>query len=300
MISDREYIVMSLDLHLFFARIMKEHAIFLEAGFTPKNADFARMADSYKNQFEKLLLGAIHLSAGIVSPDVLNSGELFTDYTPGAEQKTQNFTGIVIDQNLTSMEARLHSGINPPVSAAIEQRVRRLNTEAKVMLDNFINFKSNVLNGMLSCTMFTVNYPLLVDHILREAKMYREMLLALEDGSATKETTKDMELFWDQIMLEHALFIRGLLDPSEGELINTSNDFAQTYGSLLKQAQTATDAMLAGVTAETLEETMKYRDFKEAGTRGIAECKIRSIILPLLADHVLREANHYIRLLQQV
>ena len=26
-------------------------------------------------------------------------------------------------------------------------------------------------------------------------------------------------------------------------------------------------------------------------------CQIRSVILPLLADHVLREANHYLRLL---
>jgi hypothetical protein len=42
---------------------------------------------------------------------------------------------------------------------------------------------------------------------------------------------------------------------------------------------------------------MKIRDFKAAGARGILECEIRSIILPLLADHVLREANHYIRLL---
>ena len=31
--------------------------------------------------------------------------------------------------------------------------------------------------------------------------------------------------------------------------------------------------------------------------QGIEACHIRSIILPLLAYHVLREANHYIRLL---
>uniref|UniRef100_UPI0032605C1B DUF2935 domain-containing protein n=1 Tax=Clostridium sp. NkU-1 TaxID=1095009 RepID=UPI0032605C1B len=48
------------------------------------------------------------------------------------------------------------------------------------------------------------------------------------------------------------------------------------------------------------KKTEKYRDFKEAGTKGINECKIRSIILPLLADHVLRESNHYIRLLRQL
>lgn len=38
--------------------------------------------------------------------------------------------------------------------------------------------------------------------------------------------------------------------------------------------------------------------FLEAGTVGIDECKIQSIILPLLADHVLRKANHYVRILK--
>jgi len=108
-----------------------------------------------------------------------------------------------------------------------------------------------------------------------------------------------MELFWDQIMMEHAMFIRGLLDPTENDLINTANDYAKQFNDLLNSARAANEATLPSVTNQTLTETMKYRDFKAAGTEGIAECKIRSIILPLLADHVLREANHYIRLLNE-
>ena len=34
----QDYIVDSLELHLFFARIMKEHAFFLTVGFLPPNA----------------------------------------------------------------------------------------------------------------------------------------------------------------------------------------------------------------------------------------------------------------------
>lgn len=44
--------------------------------------------------------------------------------------------------------------------------------------------------------------------------------------------------------------------------------------------------------------TQKFRDFKRAGVQGIETCRIRSLILPLLADHVLREANHYTRVLE--
>lgn len=299
MISQQQYVVSSLEMHLFFGRIMKEHSLFLEAGFTPKNKNFAQTADSFKTQFEQILLNAIQISNGIVSNEIVRSGELVTDFTRGSEQKTQNFTGISINESLTVMESRLYGSANPHITPELVGSVRNLNASAKPVLQGLIDFKTGILNAVLSCNMFTANYPLLIDHILREAKLYMAHLQALESGRGIEDTVKSMELFWNQIMLEHALFIRGLLDPSEGELINASNNFAQEYADLLEKAKASTDSMMSMATGETLEETKKYRDFKAAGTKGIAECKIRSIILPLLADHVLREANHYIRLLEQ-
>ena len=97
-------------------------------------------------------------------------------------------------------------------------------------------------------------------------------------------------------MMEHALFIRGLLDPSEDTLIDTADDFAEDYRRLLKVSDAANNRTMCG--GNSLALTQKFRDFKRAGVEGIEKCEIRSIILPLLADHVLREANHYIRLLE--
>ena len=80
------YIEKSLELHLFSGRIMKEHSFFLKAGFTPANESFAKQAEFYKNEFEKLLCQAVALADGIVSKDVLCSGELVTEYTALAEK----------------------------------------------------------------------------------------------------------------------------------------------------------------------------------------------------------------------
>ncbi|HEX9059455.1 MAG TPA: DUF2935 domain-containing protein, partial [Clostridia bacterium] len=33
-------------------------------------------------------------------------------------------------------------------------------------------------------------------------------------------------------------------------------------------------------------------------TKGLINCSIKAIAYPLLGDHVLREANHYIRILR--
>lgn len=299
MIDQQQYVILSLELHLFFGRIMKEHSIFLEAGFTPANPNFSNVADQFKEQFENILYRAVVLGNGIITPGVVSSGEIVTEYTLGTEQKTQNFTGIVINQDITRMEADLYGLENPQITSDMVQQVRQLNTQTIPLLEGLIEFKTRVLNDVLTCNMFTMNYPLLIDHILREANMYRSQLAALESGEYPYNDVKDTELFWDQIMMEHALFIRGLLDPTEGELINTSNNFAHEYADLLEMARNATDATMEQITGETLEETLRYQGFKEAGTSGISECKIRSIILPLLGDHVLREANHFIRLLNQ-
>lgn len=299
MINQQQYVVMSLELHLFFGRIMKEHSFFLEAGFTPANPEFSNVADQYKNRFETILHNAFILGNGIISPNVAYSGEVVTDYTLGSEQKTQNFTGINIDQSITKMEANLYGNINPQITPELVQQVKNLNANAMAMIDGLIEFKSRVLNDVLSCHMFTVNYPLLIEHILREARMYKSHLTMLENGKNPDTNIKETELFWDQIMMEHALFIRGLLDPTENTLIQTSNDFAKEYEELLQMARDANDMTIDSITDTTLKTTQEYRDFKEAGTKGIAECKIRSIILPLLADHVLRESNHFIRLLRQ-
>lgn len=95
-----EYAVRSLDLHLFFGRIMKEHALFLRAGFTPADPSFSCRAEYYKKEFESLLLNAVMLGNGIVSREVLQSGELVTEYTLLAEKQTEAFTGISIKRIL--------------------------------------------------------------------------------------------------------------------------------------------------------------------------------------------------------
>ncbi|HBG2913625.1 TPA: DUF2935 domain-containing protein, partial [Clostridioides difficile] len=286
MIDNQKYVILSLELHLFFSRIMKEHALFLEAGFTNKNYNLAMEADHYKKQFEDLLSYTVSASNGIIRPDILYSEELVTTLTSVAEQKTEEFTGIEINKNITTRELNLQSGVNPQVGQDLVNYVAQLNSDAIRLLDGLINFKERVLDGVLSCTIFTSNYPLLLEHIIHEANLYRSYVVDLENKiDIESKNAKEIELFWDHIMMEHALFMRGLLDPSEGELINTSNDFAIKFNELIEKTNEMTDSNIKNITEETLNETVEFKDFKEAGASGIEQCKIKSIILPLLADH---------------
>ena len=275
---------------------MKEHALFLEAGFTPANKDLAQTAGSFKQKFETLLRRAVSMSDGIVSRRVLVSGEILTEFTANAEIQTQRYTGITIYKEITAMESALNFGESSRNDPVLRRQVGQLNQTALSLLDGLISFKEKVLSGMLRCRIFTVNYPLLIEHIIREAKLYRTFIRNIETGrNADEQSMSQTELFWNQIMMEHAQFIRGLLDPTEDDLIKASTTFSQEYSALLSKSRMTNDAVM--LRQESLKETIKFRDFKTAGVQGIENCRIRSIILPLLADHVLREANHYIRLL---
>ena len=292
------YVRLSLETHLFFARIMKEHSLFLEAGFPCADEAWIQRADWFREQFENLLREVVEISNGRVGREILGSEEIVTEFTIPAENCTQKLSGVAIDSSISMRQQRLRPGVSERESREMMEVARELNRRAVRLLDGLIDFKENILEEVCRGNLFTANYPLLIQHILREAELYRMTVMEIMEGRALSyRNLQKTEQFWNQIMMEHALFIRGLLDPCEEELIEKANCFAMDYKRLLEQANRQ-DCRAMGLTEETLAKTMEYSKFKAAGTEGILECKISSIILPLLADHVLREANHYIRLLE--
>lgn len=297
----QDFVADSLELHLFFGRIMKEHAFFLKVGFLPPSGGLARESEEIMHKWEALLSQVITLSDFVVRCPALESGEFVTPFTDCAELQTQRLTGAPINRRLTARTLQLRGDDcrqERRTALSLVRQVRRLNQEALQLVNRLIALKERVLQQVQSCCIATANYPLLLEHILREARFYRAHLMQLEgqDVCGCQELLES-ERFWDHIMMEHALFIRGLLDPTEEELIQTADGFAGDYRQLLEAAQAANcKGMPNGGNALAL--TQKFRDFKRAGVQGIETCRIRSLILPLLADHVLREANHYTRVLE--
>jgi hypothetical protein len=302
MLSNSEFVRQSLELNLFFMRIAKEHSIFLEAGFTTRDQAFIVQAEMLKNMFSQLLVETICMSDGIITPEVANSGELVTDLTLEAERETQFYTNISIDPNITRMEAALARSSPRPITQNTVRMVEDLNNRAIRAAEQIAMFKSRILQDMLSCRMFTTNYPLLIDHILREAHFYLRLLRILQNRQEVDLAREAayQETFWNRIMAEHSKFIRGLLDPTEEQLFNTANDFGKRFDELTAEAMNLSNdlGLLPEVTEKSLKNTVDIRNFKKQGTEGLVQCKIKSIAFPLLGDHVVREANHYIRILK--
>lgn len=294
--NQNDYVRISLELHLFFDRIMKEHSLFLETGFMEVDEESKKIAREFQRTFSDILKRVIQLADGNVTRDLLTNNEIVTKNTLDAENKTSRLSGSFIDTDITMMELNLRSGIMN-VNEALLNNISNINRRTLPVIQNLINFKSDILNKVLSCQMYTTNYPLLITHIMNEAKMYHTLLSKVERRERfTPNDIYKQEVFWNNIMKEHAEFIRGLLDPSEKELMKTANQFAEAYEMIAQRYGNNP----INLTKASLNETINFRDFKVAGEEGILNCKIKSIIIPLLADHVLREANHFIRILRNI
>lgn len=281
---------------------MKEHSFFLQINFTQKDSNYLMHADHFRMEFDRLLAEVISLSNGVVSSEVLLSGEVITPFTLKAERASAYYTGVNIAVNLTEAESNLVGDAFKIDSSVLEQRVFSLNHRIMSLVNSLIQFKTMILSDILSYKMITGNYPLLIDHILREAKFYSNIIHKLQNHEEIdlEKETYIQETFWNRIMAEHSKFIHGLLDPTEKNLIKKAENFGKEFDQLTSEAKEAMQQTIpiSKVTEDSLNATLEISKFKAQGTQGLLECKIKSIIIPLLADHTLREANHYLRLLK--
>ena len=93
-----------------------------------------------------------------------------------------------------------------------------------------------------------------------------------------------VDLFWDHSVLEHTQYVRAILNSANNELIQSCSTFAASYQKMLDELD------------QKAACTMKNIESEPEITGTAPQFYIPSVILPLFADHMLREANHYIRL----
>ncbi|WP_407637446.1 DUF2935 domain-containing protein [Calidifontibacillus oryziterrae] len=183
--------------------------------------------------------------------------------------------------------------------------VRRLNEDSIQLVYGFRNFKRNLLILIINCKVTGFNFPLLVDHIAREAEYFIRSLQKFNQGilDPIQDAIINENVFWLRIMLEHSRFISQLIDSSERNLVITARKFADDFEILLNQARDVESMLynkepvypiIGKMNKDSESAATELRDFKKAGLELIKSCQIKSVVNPLLADHVVREAEHFL------
>lgn len=161
-----------------------------------------------------------------------------------------------------------------------DDNVTQLLGTARSAVSQFITYKRNMEDAQARGTLQSLVWPLFFDHTAREAQRFVGRIDQLAAGNVAL-TLDEVKAFWSTIMAEHLEFVAHLLDPQERALVDTANEKAAAWYDA--RARPTERVALASMVNDVI-------DFKTAAEQGIETGKIRSIIDPALADHVLREA----------
>jgi hypothetical protein len=179
--------------------------------------------------------------------------------------------------------------------------------DAQTVVGDFYRYKRRLLHMVLTCQLPGHSFALFLDHVSREAEYFLMLLATMGNAQPLYQAAGAREVaFWLRLMADHSDFISHRLDPSERTLQATTDEFACEFDELYLQGRDFV-SMLRGETDEVPSfrrflkdarvSTVRLRDFKRAVETLIAECRLLGTIPAELADHVRREADHFLLVL---
>lgn len=101
-------------------------------------------------------------------------------------------------------------------------------------------------------------------------------------------------LFWNDIMMEHALFFQMLmpgpeLDGPRREAETFSRQFAQQF----ERSHAITEANMASFNQSSIDLARRFSDYKKTMREQQASGKLRTLVWPLFFQHTAREADRF-------
>ncbi len=185
--------------------------------------------------------------------------------------------------------------------------LRSLNDDSLFLTGQMVLYKQRVLSRVLTGTVRGFNFPLLLEHVRREAIYF---FRTLQRVRARVERPLDDDIieenvFFLRIMADHAKFVAHLLDPTEKELIRQASALGQEFDVLAAQARNLdfeprSNHVLRAQLTVFKGSTLNLRSFKEQATKLVQASQIRSVIDPRLASHITREAAKFLSIIDQL
>lgn len=200
----------------------------------------------------------------------------------------------------TKLFARIDSK-GPPTAGDLKGFVRDITTAIQPIID----YKEENHRRQVDGTLQSLVWPLFFDHTRREAVRWVRRMDDMAEGNVQLERREVVD-FWGGIMDEHARFVAHLLDPEERDLVakafRTSDVFeALRHGhggparALAKHPIDTASALIEHPELDAVESAAEtILEFKTDTVRKLETAQIKSIIHPILADHVRREAVKFL------
>jgi hypothetical protein len=130
-------------------------------------------------------------------------------------------------------------------------------------------------------------FPLFITHITLELDYLVDKL------NDIPYSAEDEIIFWNRINSEHAAFAAHLLDPSERDLVMAADKISMKFADIPRSEK----EMWLQI---SLKAGKELDQLNKKARAGIKTSKVLSVIHPVLIDHVIREGERGIQILEAI
>lgn len=179
--------------------------------------------------------------------------------------------------------------------------------ETKELINEFVQFKKNMLSKLLTCNIDLVMTPTFLNDMINEALEYYLVLCLAEENIKFNINLETIRLhkIWLFDAAGHAYFIASQLDAIEDMHIKASLDFHHNFNalyveatqlSLLYERTSNDDRKLNSFNLKVRMLMESFIDFLKEIKLLRSECKILSTgtFTKFVADHMIREELYYL------
>lgn len=182
-----------------------------------------------------------------------------------------------------------------------EETLRGLSERVRRLTEDFIAYKQKILDRQLTCSVHINQPPTFTQHMINET----EELLAVLNGQVGTgpEELMAQHLLWLPDASGHAAFIASGLDSREAHLVATAMEYKQTFDHLYLRADEVNSMLgespvmldvVVRLNDNIIEQVEAFQEFLLYLRDQMRRCRILTYLVPLVPDHMAREAQYYL------
>lgn len=298
MIENKEIFNESLVNHLYFAGTIRSFCSTIGLTFFKNNQDYIDKAISLGYKATDIINKAIFYMDKELANIVLESDVYITPYTKELDLLTEKLFNInlfiVTDKDTNILKTRGKVDYNDETMKKIDD----LNKESLVLINDFKEFCSDIKTKLDTGELFSYSYPDFFNYMYDEISVYgRDIERILSKKDYTKFYLTEFTYYFNELLRESALYIRGFLDTKEGDIFDMASYYINAFSNLTLKYLKKTD-LDVNLSLETEKLVINYQKFVIDIIDKLLKAKIYFITPPITLDNFLTNINVYLFILK--
>jgi len=297
MLDNKEIFNESLVNHLYFGGTIRSFCTTIGLTFFKNNQDYIDKAISLGYMATDIINKAISYMDQDLAKEVLDSDVYITPYTEKLDLLTQQLFTISLSINVSNDIEILKSRGDVNYDKVMDE-IDELNNESLNLINEFKDFCSNIKTKLDNNELFSYLYSDFFNYMYDEISVYgRDIERIISKKDYTRFYLNEYTYYFNELLRESALYIRGFLDTKEKELFDMASFYINSFANLTEKYLKNNNNDLS---IETEKIVLNYKLFVSDIIDRLLRDEVYFIIPPTTLDNFLTNINVYLYIIKYV